>query len=89
MPAGRVLRRGCKVPLPKALDVWDVPRFVSLTQLIALKLDSWSNNPHRRHKDKTDVIELIKALGLPRELDVDEAVRLLYVETWDALAADD
>jgi len=56
--------------------------------LIALKLDSWSNSPNRLHKDKTDVIELIQALRLPRDLAVDESVRTLYVETWDALAAE-
>ena len=53
-----------------------------------LEHDSWSNSPTRRHKDKTDVIELIKALHLPRELAADEAVRPLYLETWDALAAE-
>ncbi len=35
-----------------------------------------------------DVIELIQAHHLKRELVVDEAVRALYVETWDALAAE-
>jgi hypothetical protein len=39
-----------------------------------------------RSADKTDVIELIKALRLPRELVVDEVVRPHYLETWDALA---
>ncbi len=88
LPAGQVLKPGCKVPFPPPLEVWDQPRFVSLEKLISLKLDSWSNSPNRRHKDKTDVIELISALSLPRDLRVDEAVRALYVETWDALAAE-
>lgn len=88
LPAGRVLKSGCKVPFPQPQAVEDEPCFVSLEKLIALKLDSWSNSPNRRHKDKTDVIELIKELHLPRELAVDEAVRLLYHETWDALAAE-
>jgi hypothetical protein len=88
LPAGRVLKAGCKVPFPNPQEVWNQPRFVSLETLISLKLDSWSNSPNRRHKDKTDVIELIKALHLPRELAVDEAVRGLYLETWDALAAE-
>ena len=89
LPAGQVLKEGCKVPFPLPLKVWDAPVFVSLQQLISLKLDSSSNSPNRRHKDKTDVIELIKALHLPRELPVDEAVRALYLETWDALAAEE
>jgi hypothetical protein len=40
-------------------------------------------------KDKADVIELIKALHLPRGLAVEEAVRSLYLETWDPLAAEE
>ena len=59
-----------------------------LELLISLKLDSWSHTPNRRLKDKADVIELIKVLHLPRELAVDEAVRTLYLDTWDALAAE-
>jgi hypothetical protein len=51
-----------------------------------LKLDSWSESPLRRLKDKADVIELIQALHLPRDLPVDEAIRPVYVETWEALA---
>jgi len=88
LPGGRVLKSGCKVPFPEPYDVWENPRFVSLEKLIALKLDSWSNTPNRRLKDKADVIELIKALHLPRELAVDKAVRALYTETWDALATE-
>jgi hypothetical protein len=88
LPAGRVLKRGCQVPFPDPPEVQDEPRFVSLEKLISLKLDSWSNSPIRRHKDKTDVIELLKALHLPRELEVDNAVRSLYRDTWDGLAAE-
>ena len=88
LPGGRALRRGCKVPFPEPHEISDEPRFISLEKLISLKLDSWSNSPTRRHKDKTDVIELIKAHQIPRDLAVDEAIRFLYQETWDALAAD-
>ena len=70
------------------LKVWDAPVFVSLQQLISLKLDSWSGSPNRRLKDKADVVELIKVLHLPRDFAVDETVGALYVETWDALAAE-
>ncbi len=87
-PAGRVLRRGCRVPFPEPQEVGDEPRFVSLEKLVSLKLDSWSNSPNRRHKDKSDVIELVKALHLPRDLVVDDTVRPFYIETWDALAAE-
>jgi hypothetical protein len=87
--AGRVLKAGCKVPFPEPQEVCDQPVFVTLQQLIALKLDSWSSSQARRLKDKADVVELIKALRLPRDLAMDEAVRKLYQETWDALAADE
>jgi hypothetical protein len=63
-------------------------QYVSLPKLISLKLDSWVHSPNRRLKDKADVIELIKALQLPRELEVDPPVRALYRETWDALEAE-
>lgn len=88
LPAGRVLKHGCKVPFPEAKKVADTPQIISLEDLISLKLDSWSGSPVRRHKDKTDVIELIKYRKLPRDLSIHPAVRALYTETWDALQAE-
>lgn len=88
LPAGFVLQRGCRVPFPQPRTVSDQPRFITLEELIALKLDSWSGSPNRRHKDKTDVIELIQVRRLPRDLAVAEAIRPLYLETWDALQAE-
>jgi len=85
LPAGTVLKAGCRVPFPMPSDVTELPTFVTLPKLIALKLDSWVNSPNRRLKDKADVIELIKALSLPRDFAVDDTVRHLYIETWDAL----
>jgi hypothetical protein len=85
LPAGRVLRRGCKVPFPEPRSVTDQPQIVGLEELISLKLDSWSNAPLRRHRDRTDVIELITRRNLPRDFSVAPAVRALYQETWDAL----
>jgi hypothetical protein len=88
LPAGQAYKSSCKVPFPMPTEVSDIPQFVALPKLISLKLDSWFSNQTRRHKDKTDVIELIKALNLPRELKVDAAVQDLYLETWDALQAE-
>jgi hypothetical protein len=88
LPAGRVLKRGCKIPFPEPAKVAEKIQFVSLEDLISLKLDSWSGSPVRRHKDKTDVIELIKYRNLPRNLAINPAVRALYTETWDALQAE-
>ena len=64
------------------------PQIVSLQDLISLKLDSWAGSPLRRHKDKTDVIELITRRTLPRDLAINPVVRDLYTETWDALQAE-
>jgi hypothetical protein len=88
LPAGKVLQRGCKVPFPQPDKVAEQLQIVSLEELLSLKLDSWSGAPVRRHKDKTDVIELIKSRHLPRDLAVQPAVRALYLETWDALQAE-
>jgi hypothetical protein len=88
LPAGRVLKRGCKVPFPQPTKVAEQFQIVSLEELLSLKLDSWAGSPLRRHKDKTDVIELITRRKLPRDLAINPAVRALYAETWDALSAE-
>ena len=85
LPAGRVFRRGCKVPFPQPGKIAEQIQIASLEELISLKLDSWAGSPVRRHKDKTDVIELIARRKLPRDLAVNPAVRAHYLETWDAL----
>lgn len=88
LPAGKVLKSGCKVPFPQPAKVTEQFQIVKLEDLISLKLDSWSATPLRRHKDKTDVIELILRRKLPRDLAVAPVVRALYAETWDALQAE-
>ena len=88
LPAGRVLKRGCKVPFPQPVKVTEQFQIVKLEDLLSLKLDSWAGSPVRRHKDKTDVIELIKHRKLPRDVAVNPAVQALYTETWDALQAE-
>jgi hypothetical protein len=88
LPAGRVLLHGCKVPFPEPAKVAEQLQIVPLEGLISLKLDSWSGSPVRRHKDKSDVIELIKCRNLPRDLAIAPAVRTFYTDTWDALQAE-
>jgi len=88
LPAGKVLKRGSKVPFPEPVAASDKPQFVSLEELISLKLDSWSGSPLKRHRDKSDVIELIQRRNLPRNLPVASAVLSLYEETWDGLKAE-
>lgn len=88
LPAGRVLKRGCKVPFPEPKKVWHTPQIVGIEDLISLKLDSWSESRLRRAKDFADVIELIKSRTLPRDLAVAPAILHLYLETWDGLQAE-
>jgi hypothetical protein len=88
LPAGKVLKPGCKVPFPLPTKVSEQFQIISLEDLISLKLDSWNGSPLRRHKDKTDVIELIKYRNLRRELTLHPAIQALYFETWDALKAE-
>jgi hypothetical protein len=88
LPAGRVLKVGCHVPFPAPKFASEHLQFVTLEQLISLKLDSWVNSPVRRLRDKTDVVELIIRRKLSRNLAVHQAVRGLYVETWDAIQAE-
>ena len=83
-----MLKSGCRVPFPEPKTVAEKLQFISLEELIALKLDSWAGSPNRRLKDKADVNELILRRKLPRELAVNPAVRALYLETWDALQAE-
>ena len=56
-----------------------------LGKLIELKLASGISAPHRL-KDLADVLELIKALALPRQLadSLDGSVRAKYDELWQA-----
>ena len=88
LSAGKVLKRGCKVPFPRPGKVAEHLQIVTLEDLISLKLDSAANSPLRRLRDKTDVIELVTRRKLPRDLAVNPVVRALYTETWDALQAE-
>jgi len=88
LPAGKVLKRGCKVPFPQPTKATEKLQIVGLEQLLSLKLDSSAHSPLRRLWDKTDVVELILRRKLPRDLAVAPAVRSLYLETWDALQAE-
>lgn len=88
LPAGYVVKNGCKVPFPQPTTASNQPQFVTLEKLISLKLDSWSASKASRLRDKADVIELIIRRNLPRDLAVDDAVKPLYVATWDELKAE-
>jgi hypothetical protein len=88
LPAGYVVKKGCKVPFPQPTAASNKPQFVTIEKLISLKLDSWSASKSSRLRDKADVVELIIRRCLARDLAVDEAVKNLYVATWDELKAE-
>jgi hypothetical protein len=88
LPAGFVVKKGCKVPFPHPTVASTKPQFVTIEKLISLKLDSWSASKASRLRDKADVIELIIRRKLPRDLAVDEPVKHLYLATWDELKAE-
>ena len=88
LPAAGVVKAGCRVPFPVPAKVSATPLFVPLETLLSLKLDSWHNSPARRARDKGDAVELILKRKLPRDYAVDAAVRALYVQLWDELAAE-
>jgi len=88
LPAGKVLKRDCKVPFPQPVKATEKLQIVKLEDLLSLKLDSAAHSPLHRLRDKTDVVELILRRKLPRDLPVAPAVRPLYRKTWDALQAE-
>jgi hypothetical protein len=88
LPAGKVLKAGCRIPFPEPKAVAENLQVIGLEDLISLKLDSWNGSPSKRIKDKADVTELILRKKLPRDLAVAPAVRALYTETWDAIQAE-
>jgi len=63
-------------------------RYLPLPKLVELKLASGMSAPHRL-KDLTDVLELVRAAKLPRELgdELDASVRAKYDELWVAAAS--
>jgi hypothetical protein len=88
LPAGKVLKQGCKVPFPMPTVASDQLQIIGLEKLISLKLDSWANSPLRRLRDRGDVVEIILRRKLPRDLAVDPAVLQSYLEIWDGLKAE-
>jgi len=64
--------------------------FLPLATLVELKLASGLSAPHRL-KDLADVLELIKAIRLERELvgELEPSVREKYLELWEAAQVTD
>lgn len=81
--------KAVRFPEPSAVaERLDVGAFLPLRVLVELKLASGLSAPHRL-KDLSDVLELIRAASLPRELatELDASVRDEYLRLWEAAAA--
>lgn len=82
---GDGLPKPVRFPDPSEAERVGEVRILSLRRIVELKLASGISAPHRL-KDLADVLELIRAAKLPRELagSLDETVRAKYRELWDA-----
>ena len=84
LPAGGHVGPG-PLALPQSGPLSATPNIVDLSTLIAIKLSSYMGSRFDRMKDASDVIELIKANGLPRNFPQTSAVRETYQTLWDGL----
>lgn len=69
------------LPLPMPKESQPLPQYLDAAALVSLKLSSALAEPDLRSKDKSDVVELIKA-GLPQDLPVDDSVKAEYARLW-------
>lgn len=87
LPGGGSVGPGpLKLPLP--VEVTTKPNVLELNQLIATKLSSYLGNKTSRVKDLADVVELIKANSLSKDLNLPSEVRNIYKQTWQKLQND-
>ena len=87
LPGGKSLTPRCPVNFPVPAEMGY--RYVSLPELISLKLGSYLANPARRGKDRAAVEELIMRASLPRDLPgIEVSVAAKYLELWDAIQAE-
>ena len=87
LPGGKSLTPRCPVNYPMPVEMGY--HYVSLPDLISLKLGSYRSNPARRSQDRADVDQLIMRTSLPRDLSgINPAVQELYHQLWDAIQAE-
>lgn len=71
--------------LPMPTRASETPQLLTLENLISSKLSTYMGRGADRLQDYADVGKLIQANRLPREYEVEEAVRALYQKLWDEL----
>jgi len=87
LPGGQILDVG-PLSLPLPATVSEEPQLLTIEALIDSKLSAYAGRGIDRAKDYADVVELMKANRLPRDLGVAEGVRDLYHRMWDELHTD-
>jgi hypothetical protein len=84
LPGGKSVGPG-PLMLPLPTEVSTQPRIADLRTLIEIKLSSYLGSPLSRNQDLSDVIALIQANALPRQLSLSDQVLPTYLGTWDGL----
>jgi hypothetical protein len=84
LPGGRRIDPG-PLALPMPTVVSDTPQILTLEKLISAKLSTYMGRGIERSQDYADVVKLVQANQLPRDLAVEPEVRNEYVRIWDAL----
>ena len=77
LQGGSTISKGGQIPLPMPDNVSDKPVFLSLEDLISVKLSSG------RLQDLADIGKLISVNSLPRDYALDERIMEKYREVWD------
>jgi len=87
LPGGNKVGPGpLNLPIPTVVS--EEPQFLTLEELLEIKLSSYMGTPTGRARDLGDVVELIKINSLPRDFAVDTRVKAAYEKVWDGLAAE-
>ncbi len=87
LPGGKSVGPG-PLQLPTPTVVSPKPNIAGLIPLIEIKLSSYLGSPESRIQDRADVVALIQANQLTRDVSIHAAVRSLYLEIWDRLAGE-
>ena len=87
LPGGGKVGPG-PVAFPMPTKVSDKPQYLTLTDLISVKVSSYIGSPFDRARDYSDVVELVKANRPLRDLAVNPMVRDEYHKIWDGLHAE-
>ena len=84
LPGGKKVDSG-PLTLPMPTHVSEEPQILTLEKLISAKLSTYMGRGIERSQDHADVVKLVQANRLPRDLGVDPKVRDEYHKIWEGL----